>query len=336
MIVRREYWEEEKMKKLLTLLLSLLMIVSLAGCAKKKSVTVKVTDQGGNNFVVATETDAKNLKELLEEVGNDDNVIKEITNGAVAIPDAETDYWKLTVNGNETTGALDTITVNDGDVYEIVYTEVEVAEQPAEQLAGGWQTWETFNELLTDEETEIFNKAMEGLVGVGYNPIRVLATQLVNGTNYAYLAQGTTITAVPVTDYYIVVVYKDMNGNAELKAINKLEVPDLMTKENADGDMVGAWTVQDTGKAGMFTDENAQATFDAVTGDLVGVLYNPIQLLATQVVNGTNYMGLALGKTADAEATVNLYVVTWYADLQGNATLTDIKILDLNYYTAGE
>ena len=65
MIVRREYWEEEKMKKLLTLLLSLLMIVSLAGCAKKKSVTVKVTDQGGNNFVVATETDAKNLKELL-------------------------------------------------------------------------------------------------------------------------------------------------------------------------------------------------------------------------------------------------------------------------------
>ena len=65
--------------------------------------------------------------------------------------------------------------------------------------------------------------------------------------------------------------------------------------------------------------------------DVVGVIYNPIQLPASQVVNGTNYIALARGRVTGADD-VALYAVSWYADLQGNSTVNEIKKLDLNYY----
>ncbi len=68
--------------------------------------------------------------------------------------------------------------------------------------------------------------------------------------------------------------------------------------------------------------------------EVLGVGYNPIQLLATQVVNGTNYIALVRGKALSVDDTPELYVISWYADLEGNSKVTEIKKFDLNYYVA--
>lgn len=86
-----------------------------------------------------------------------------------------------------------------------------------------------------------------------------------------------------------------------------------MMKEEDSG-ATGAWAVRKSGKAGVFPDENAQASFDTINNG--EGLYNPVALLATQAVSGTNYKALCIGNDK------NLYVVTWYRNLQGNASLT--------------
>ena len=66
--------------------------------------------------------------------------------------------------------------------------------------------------------------------------------------------------------------------------------------------------------------------------DHTSLPYNPVQLLATQLVNGTNYVALVRGVPASVEDTYELYIVRWYADLQGKSEITDIQKFDLNHY----
>lgn len=51
-------------------------------------------------------------------------------------------------------------------------------------LMGGW----TVKGPLDKEAKEVFDKALDGLVGVGYEPL-LYATQTVNGTNYCVITK---------------------------------------------------------------------------------------------------------------------------------------------------
>ena len=88
----------------------------------------------------------------------------------------------------------------------------------------------------------------------------------------------------------------------------------------------------DTGKPGTLGSQEAQASFDKAVEGLVGVGYNPIQLLATQLVSGTNYIALARGKVVGVEDKPELYVISWYEDLSGNCEIKNIAKFDLNQY----
>lgn len=57
---------------------------------------------------------------------------------------------------------------------------------------GGW----TVHDPMTAEDKAVFETALKGLVGCKYEPI-VVATQVVNGVNYIYIAKYTTVTATP-------------------------------------------------------------------------------------------------------------------------------------------
>lgn len=93
-----------------------------------------------------------------------------------------------------------------------------------EGLMGGWQDADNLPNMLTEDQQAVFDKALEGMTGVGYTPVAVLATQVVAGTNYVFLAQGTTVTANPVTHLYIIKVYADLQGNAEVMNIYGLDL----------------------------------------------------------------------------------------------------------------
>lgn len=211
--------------------------------------------------------------------------------------------------------------------------EVTETAEPGAVL-GGWQVFEENTAHIGDDDIARFEKAMEGLVGVGYEPLDVIATQVVSGTNYAYLAKGTTVTAQPEVGYYVVVVYENTQGEVQLHAINKIELGDVKVVANPEGEnLVGAWEVMDTGKAGMLPGEDIQVAFDEAMTNLLGVSLNPIALLGTQVVNGTNYMVLSRGKTVTPEATLNLYVTTFNVNTEGKVEVLSNDIFDLLSYT---
>lgn len=114
-------------------------------------------------------------------------------------------------NGSKEITSIEDFNVND-------YLDGE-GETTPEGMMGGWQDNAEFPNMLSEEENNIFNKGFEGLVGVGYNPVAVLASQVVAGTNYVFLATGSAVVAEPVTHLYVVKMYADLSGNVELSNI---------------------------------------------------------------------------------------------------------------------
>ena len=76
------------------------------------------------------------------------------------------------------------------------------AEEPKTPTTGGWTIDETAE--LPAEIKEAFEKATATLLGVDYTPIACMGHQLVNGTNYAILAEAKVVS--PDAQPYLVMV----------------------------------------------------------------------------------------------------------------------------------
>lgn len=92
----------------------------------------------------------------------------------------------------------------------------------AAPVSGGWSI--TDDTSITPEAQEVFDQAMESFTGVGYEPVDLLATQVVAGTNYCFLCRGTVIVPDAAPEYYYVYIYEDLEGNAELLDIQKIAI----------------------------------------------------------------------------------------------------------------
>ena len=101
--------------------------------------------------------------------------------------------------------------------------------------------------------------------------------------------------------------------SASLFACNKKE------EEN----LVGGYTeVED----GAITAE-LQEIFDKASEGLVGATYTPKELVATQVVAGTNYKFLCDGVKTTNPPVKGEYYVTVYKDLKGNCSIGEIEVI---------
>lgn len=210
-------------------------------------------------------------------------------------------------------------------------TQVTTADdtQATEQTTGGWET-AAARSYLTDEEKAIYDKAMTAAGESDLKPVAVIATQLVSGTNYAYLCQSTS--PAQGSRWCVAVVYADLQGNASLSGVNELDTTDLQTS-NDDGtsDMMGSWQVTMPSEGVGLPQKAATAYADAIA-DYEGVELAPICLLGTQVVAGTNYQYLCVGTTMADNPVRGLYVVTVYEDLDGTAEVSNVAQLDLTAY----
>ena len=334
------------MKKLISLFAVACLLMGLCACNKKEEtihVSLSVVDADGNEEAFENNFPGGTLEDLLDSLNetkvltyekDEDGHIKSV-NG-VDGPNAEHAYWTVYLNGELDQTPINELQLKDGDEVEIVYIpEAAGGVDDGGTLLGGWQTFESFNDELTDDEVEIFNKVMEGFAGVGYVPIRVIATQVVSGTNYAYLAQGTTLTAVPEIDYYVVTVYESLDGNVEITNISKIDINDIQTKDESET-LLGGWEVVGSGKPAMIPDEEIQDSFDQAIEGYTGMMFNPIQVLASQLVSGMNYRALCVGRPVVENPTYGLYVVTWYVDLQGNSEITSVETFNLEYYVTAQ
>ena len=103
--------------------------------------------------------------------------------------------------------------------------EVEPAQviEPTESetILGGWTDVE--DGTLTDELKDIFSKALEGLLGATYEPVKLLAKQVVNGTNYKFLANGTKTTNPITVGTYNITINESSDGTISLVDIETIE-----------------------------------------------------------------------------------------------------------------
>ena len=77
-------------------------------------------------------------------------------------------------------------------------------------LAGGYTR--AASPVITDEIRAMCAKAFAGMTGATYEPVALLATQVVAGTNYCILCEGTAPDSVKT--YVFVYIYEDLEGNA--------------------------------------------------------------------------------------------------------------------------
>ena len=101
-----------------------------------------------------------------------------------------------------------------------------------EQLSGGWSA--TTDVTITEEAQSAFDNAMNTLVGVDYEPIDLLATQVVAGTNYCFLCRSTVVVPDAIPSYAFVYVYEDLQGNAEILGIKDITFGDGILEDNVE------------------------------------------------------------------------------------------------------
>ncbi len=98
-------------------------------------------------------------------------------------------------------------------------------------------------------------------------------------------------------------------------------------REPAEAGISGGWTVTPAQAAAL--PEDAQTAFDKAVAARNDGTYIPVALLSTQVVAGTNYCVFCQITPKEADAAPFWALVYIYADLQGNAELTNVYDLDI-------
>ena len=204
------------------------------------------------------------------------------------------------------------------EATESVNTEESADTEESVNTEINWKVYAADIETdVSEEDQQRFTNAASGLYAEIYQPVSVLATQLVAGMNYAYLCR-----LVPITEYQplwmIAVVYEDLEGNVSLTSIRDLNVNDpvLLAEKPGNDGAVGAWTAAGrTGDAsseeapqGISLPEGADEAFRQAMEDYDGASVSPVALLADDETGGTNYLVLCRENVTDPEDKGSIYV----------------------------
>lgn len=96
-----------------------------------------------------------------------------------------------------------------------------LAEEPMMKL-GGWISNTENPAEIPQEVLDAFNKAIEGLEGCTYEPIALLASQVVAGMNYCLLCRLTVVYPDAQPTYALVYVYQNIEGACELARVEDI------------------------------------------------------------------------------------------------------------------
>lgn len=200
-------------------------------------------------------------------------------------------------------------------------------------MTGGWQINETITaQVLTEESKKAFENAITEYTGMNLEPAALLGTQVVSGTNYLYLCKGQQVVPNPVPGWYLVVVYQNLEGKAEITGVKDFDIVNpKVTDEPMQAGLSGGWQIVDPSNA-VALPADVKAAFEKATEGYTGLTLSPLALLGSQVVAGRNYKVFCQGTAVTAEPVNSLYVATVYVDLEGNAEFTDVQQLDILAY----
>lgn len=117
----------------------------------------------------------------------------------------------------------------------LMMASVAVAEDALtapEHMSGGWTT--SADPTVTDELKALFEAGTETLTGIDYEPVAYLGSQVVAGTNHAFLCQA--VSAYPGVEgmesepaYAMVYLYEDLSGQVSILSIADFDIGSLCT-----------------------------------------------------------------------------------------------------------
>lgn len=96
---------------------------------------------------------------------------------------------------------------------------------------GGWTVNKEDTTQIPDEVKACFDKATEGLLGCTYEPVALLSSQIVSGTNYCLLCRCTLVGAEPVQSYVMMYLHQGLDGSSELVNIQTIVFTAIPTNE---------------------------------------------------------------------------------------------------------
>lgn len=202
-------------------------------------------------------------------------------------------------------------------------SQTETAQEIKDSSLGGWEVNSGSLSVESNAAAKAaFEKATERMEGYEYEPIALLGTQVVAGTNYSILARGTAVVPDAIPSYEIITIYEDLEGNAEI-----LGEKTLIGGET--GEAVGAFTVND-GEYDLSKNADVKAVFDKAFEMLDGSEYETIAYLGSQVVQGTNYLALVRITPVVPDAESEIALVTVYEDLEGNTEVLETEQVALD------
>lgn len=211
--------------------------------------------------------------------------------------------------------------------------EAPVEESPA-AMAGAYSFEQAVPGVLPEEAKDAFDAAMAGYTGMNLEPIALVGTQVVAGTNYAILCKGTRVTQNPVSMMVIAIIYQDLEGKASVRNVADFDIVTLL--EEADGsvpaadDVAGGWAVPEAEAAPL--PEELQTVFDKALEGFVGAGYRPLGYLGSQVVAGRNHVYVCASTLVTATPISMVSLVKVYEDLDGNCTITAIAPISVADY----
>ena len=218
---------------------------------------------------------------------------------------------QTTVEQTETTAAETTADATTAETTEASETTAAETTQAAAAV----------NTDVTPELSELFDQALDGFTGVGYTPEFYLGSFDNGGTVHCFLCESTVVTANPVSYWSFVFITDDGAGNV---GIGKVCQPDYTCIDVYDGDFLATEVQTEPVPGGWEDVMDFEVTDDRLAEfRLANSIYNPIALLASQVVAGMNYIYL----TTDADG--NLRIVEIYVDLDGGACTKGSKSLNI-------
>ncbi len=190
-----------------------------------------------------------------------------------------------------------------------------------EFLAGGWEVNTGSTSISKNAAAKAaFKKATAELLGVSYQPIAVLGTQVVAGTKYAILCRATPVIPDAAPDITIMYIYENVDGTVDIDGFQTII---------SGGDKGGF-----KANTRKFTIKNKKnkavySAYKKAMKELVGVDYKPVLYLGSQNKSGSNYMILCRSQAVYPNAPYEWSLVTVSKSAKGKVKLGDVQTLEL-------
>lgn len=160
----------------------------------------------------------------------------------------------------------------------------------------------TAAEIPADAQNALDQASLADTEGAVFEPIVLLARQIVSGTNYEILGVKYNESLAKSETLKVVTIHKDAEGNADLTGTVNFNLNDVTSKDNeyASEEMTGAWEVNSECTAQGDEAENPTDFEKVINPDNINKTYTTLAILGKSVddENNNNYALLCLRKEA--------------------------------------